>query len=104
MASASLEGTVLVHLKHCFNTMNLYISQKSSNIVPDSQQQNAICYNSAMSNIAYIDGQNLFMGTTKSANPWKVDLSRFRIYLRDLYQVDRAYYYLGYVQNGETYQ
>lgn len=57
-----------------------------------------------MSNIAYIDGQNLFMGTTKSTKPWEINLLRFRIYLRDLYQVDRAYYYLGYVQNGETYQ
>lgn len=57
-----------------------------------------------MSNIAYVDGQNLFMGTTRSANPWKIDLSRFRIYLRDLYNVDRAYYYLGYVQNGDVYQ
>ncbi|MBP6881498.1 MAG: NYN domain-containing protein [Candidatus Pacebacteria bacterium] len=57
-----------------------------------------------MSNIAYIDGQNLFMGTTKSANPWQVDLFRFRIYLHDLYNVDRAYYYLGYVQNGDVYQ
>lgn len=57
-----------------------------------------------MSNIAYVDGQNLFMGSTRSANPWKIDLSRFRIYLRDLYNVDRAYYYLGYVQNGDVYQ
>ena len=57
-----------------------------------------------MNNIAYIDGQNLHMGTTRSVSPWKVNLQRLRVYLRDLYQVDRAYYYLGYVQNHEVYQ
>lgn len=44
------------------------------------------------------------MGTTRSSCPWKVDLQRLRVYLHDLYQVDRAYYYLGYVQNDEVYQ
>lgn len=57
-----------------------------------------------MKNIAYIDGQNLFMGTTRSAQPWRVDLHRLRIYLSDLYQVDRAYYYLGYVQENDVYE
>src|SRR3989344_5221642 len=57
-----------------------------------------------MKNIAYIDGQNLFMGTTRAENPWKVDLQRFRVYLEQQYQVDRAYYYLGYVQDGDVYQ
>ena len=57
-----------------------------------------------MNNIAYIDGQNLFMGTTRAENPWKIDLGRLRIYLERLYQVESAYYYLGYVQDGEVYQ
>ncbi len=48
-------------------------------------------------NTAYIDGQNLYMGTTTSKKPWKVDLFRLRIYLRDKYQVNEAYYYLGTV-------
>lgn len=55
-----------------------------------------------MKNIAYIDGQNLFMGTTKAQSPWKVNLTRLRVYLKQKYQVDRAYYYLGFVQ--EKYQ
>jgi uncharacterized LabA/DUF88 family protein len=46
-------------------------------------------------NVAYIDGQNLYMGTTTSQPKWKVDLFRFRKYLADKYQVDEAYYYLG---------
>ena len=47
-------------------------------------------------NLAFIDGQNLYMGTTKSSEkPWQVDLRRFRIYLRDKYKVSYACYYLG---------
>lgn len=63
-----------------------------------------VWYNNAMNNIAYIDGQNLFMGTTRKDPEWYVDLFRFRVYLREKYTVERAYYYLGYVQNGEVYQ
>jgi uncharacterized LabA/DUF88 family protein len=53
-----------------------------------------------MENIAYIDGQNLFMGTTKRDPEWRVDLNRFRVYLKEKYRVDKAYYFLGYVQEG----
>jgi uncharacterized LabA/DUF88 family protein len=53
-----------------------------------------------MKNIAYIDGQNLFMGTTKREPQWSVDLERFRVYLQEKYNVDKAYYFLGYVQEG----
>ena len=49
-------------------------------------------------NQAFIDGQNLYMNT--SVNNWKVDLRRFRIYLRDQYQVQDAYYFLGAVDNA----
>jgi uncharacterized LabA/DUF88 family protein len=59
---------------------------------------------SVMDNIAYIDGQNLHMGTTKSVRPWHVDLARFRVYLEKKYGVTRAYYYLGYVQDGDTFE
>lgn len=55
------------------------------------------------SNIAYIDGQNLYMGTTKSTPKWHVDLARFRRYLAEKYNVTTAYYYLGFVQTGEEY-
>jgi uncharacterized LabA/DUF88 family protein len=53
-----------------------------------------------MNNTAYIDGQNLFMGTTTQHSSWKVDLAKFRVYLAKKYNVTRAYYYLGYVQTG----
>jgi uncharacterized LabA/DUF88 family protein len=61
-------------------------------------------HNTTFNNIAYIDGQNLYMGTTKSDPKWYIDLARFRIYLRDKYKVNKAYYYLGYVNDGEIYQ
>jgi len=51
-------------------------------------------------NIAYVDGQNLHMGTTKNSPKWTVNLARFRIYLTRKYDVKDAYYYLGYVQEG----
>jgi hypothetical protein len=57
-------------------------------------------------NIAYIDGQNLHMGTTKSDPSWRVDLVRFRVYLEKKYLVSKAYYYLGYLMesNQELYE
>lgn len=50
-------------------------------------------------NIAFIDGQNLHLGTLEDG--WKVDLARFRTYLRDKYHVFEAYYFLGYVSDEQ---
>ena len=36
-------------------------------------------------NLAFIDGQNLHMGTTTGNTPWKVDLYKFRVYLEKKY-------------------
>src|SRR3989339_1076455 len=58
-------------------------------------------------NHAFVDGQNLYMNTTKKEiDPWKIDLARFRIYLEKKYNVSKAYYFLGYVQetNEELYE
>jgi uncharacterized LabA/DUF88 family protein len=46
-------------------------------------------------NIAFVDGQNLYLGTTKSEKRWAVDLNRFRVYLDKKYAVKEAYYFLG---------
>lgn len=61
--------------------------------------------NKELNNIAYIDGQNLHLGTTLSEKPWRVELSKFKIYLEKKYNVKEAYYFLGYVQdiNQEIY-
>jgi len=51
-------------------------------------------------NIAYIDGQNLYMGTAgREIDPWKIDLARFRFYLKRKYNVTEAYYFLGFIKN-----
>jgi hypothetical protein len=39
------------------------------------------------------------MGTIK--NDWKIDHIRFRIYLKDKYKVENAYYFMGYYSNEE---
>jgi uncharacterized LabA/DUF88 family protein len=61
--------------------------------------------NKENNNIAFVDVQNLYMGTTLSDNSWKVDLFKFRIYLEKKYGAKEAYYFLGYVQevNQEIY-
>lgn len=48
-------------------------------------------------NIAYIDGQNLYMATAKSSPKWNIDFVKFRRYLTEKYQVEYAYYFLGFV-------
>jgi uncharacterized LabA/DUF88 family protein len=60
-----------------------------------------------LKNYAFVDGQNLYMGTAKrEVEPWKIDLARFRIYLEQKYNVSSAYYFLGFVQeaNQELYE
>ena len=44
-------------------------------------------------NQAFIDGQNLYMNTRASG--WTVDLVKFRIYLREKYGAQKAYYFLA---------
>ena len=58
-----------------------------------------------MSNYAFIDGQNLYMGTNSDKPGWRVDLTRLRVYLRDKYEVSKAFYFLGFVisDNSKLY-
>lgn len=51
-------------------------------------------------NIAFIDGQNLHLGTKEDG--WKIDLLKFRTYLKDKYCVQEAYYFLGYVSDEQA--
>jgi uncharacterized LabA/DUF88 family protein len=55
------------------------------------------------SNYAFIDSQNLNLGIRELG--WRVDFKRFRIYLRDKYQVEVAYLFIGYMsQNVDMYK
>lgn len=47
-------------------------------------------------NQAFIDGQNLTLGTKQSESPWKIDLAKFRFYLKRKYKIEKAYYFIGY--------
>ena len=40
------------------------------------------------------------MGTASADPAWHIDLQRFRVYLREKYGVEKAFYYPGYVQEG----
>ncbi len=51
-------------------------------------------------NFAFIDGQNLNLGIRELG--WKLNLRRFRRYLKDKYSVDRAYYFIGYLESNSV--
>jgi uncharacterized LabA/DUF88 family protein len=50
-------------------------------------------------NYAFIDGQNMHKGTTRQG--WRVDYAKFRTYLRDTHQIEKAYVFLGYIKKNE---
>ncbi len=57
-----------------------------------------------MNNYAFIDGQNLHIGTKVSG--WFVDYKKFQIYLRDKYLVNKIFYFWGYYkkENQKIYE
>ena len=48
-----------------------------------------------MPNFAFIDGQNLHLGTAELG--WSLNWRRFRIYLEEHYRVSHTYYLIGYI-------
>jgi len=50
-------------------------------------------------NFAFIDSQNLNLGVKSQG--WKLDFSRFRIFLKDKYKVKEAFIFIGYVYNNQ---
>lgn len=50
-------------------------------------------------NIAFVDGQNLHLGTRESG--WSIDHAKFRVYLKENYSVTEAYYFLGFISEAE---
>lgn len=53
-------------------------------------------------NYAFIDSQNLNLAVREMG--WKLDFARFRVYLRDKLQVEKAYIFIGYMpSNRELY-
>jgi hypothetical protein len=59
--------------------------------------------NKPLVNYAFIDGQNLNMGT--QFIHWKLDFKKFRIYLKEKLSVNVAYYFIGYIDgNSDLYR
>lgn len=50
-------------------------------------------------NIAFIDAQNLHLGTKNER--WKVDYNKFRVFLKDKFKVNEAYYFLWFLSEEE---
>lgn len=50
-------------------------------------------------NFAFIDSQNVHFGVRDQG--WLLDWRRFRVYLRDKYDVEEAYVFIGYVPGKE---
>lgn len=57
-----------------------------------------------MNNIAFVDGQNLYL--SGKAAGLDIDLKRLRVYLREKYKVETAYYFLGSIfdDNADLYE
>lgn len=56
--------------------------------------------NQSANNYAFIDSQNLNLGTQKMG--WKMDWRKFRQYLHDKYGVTQAYMFIGYMAENEA--
>lgn len=52
-----------------------------------------------MANFAFIDSQNVNLGIR--AQGWKLDFQRFRLYLRDKYDIEQAFLFLGYIPSNQ---
>jgi uncharacterized LabA/DUF88 family protein len=57
---------------------------------------------SVQNNYAFIDSQNLNLSIRELG--WKLDFKRFRIYLKEKYQVTKAFLFVGYIEgNNDLY-
>lgn len=62
-------------------------------------KRNSKTGNSSTANAAFIDGQNLYSGVL--ALGWKLDFTQFRQYLRDTYNVSKAFLFIGYKEDQQ---
>ncbi len=64
---------------------------------------------------AFIDGQNLYLGTKNNIykkicndwyeliyEGWPLDYNKFKTYLKDKYNVSKVYYFIGYDERNST--
>jgi uncharacterized LabA/DUF88 family protein len=53
----------------------------------------------SLSNFAFIDSQNLHLGVTSQG--WHLDYRKFRLYLKNKFDVARAYLFIGFIPNNQ---
>jgi hypothetical protein len=54
-------------------------------------------------NFAFIDSNNVNLGVKELG--WRLDFRKFRVYLKEKYQVKKAYLFIGYLpENQELYR
>jgi len=54
------------------------------------------------SNYAFIDSQNLNLSIREQG--WQLDFMKFRVYLKDKYNIEKAFIFIGYIpQNQDLY-
>jgi uncharacterized LabA/DUF88 family protein len=56
--------------------------------------------NDKANNYAFIDSQNLNLSIQELG--WKLDFKRFRAYLLDKYQVEKAFLFIGYIATNQS--
>ena len=50
-------------------------------------------------NYAFIDSNNLYLGAKSEG--WFIDYRRFRVHLRDMYHVDKAFMFIGFLEQNQ---
>ncbi len=50
-------------------------------------------------NYAFIDSQNLNLGVKSQG--WILDFRKFRVYLKDQFNISKAFLFLGYIAGNE---
>lgn len=66
-------------------------------------------YSKSANIYAFIDSQNLNLGTSKDMRRgkkvyyqgWNIDFSKFFVYLRNKYRIQKAFLFIGYIKNNE---
>src|SRR6185295_10747891 len=65
---------------------------------PDEQNKKSAAPRGSR-NYAFIDSQNLNLGVQKMG--WKMDWRRFRLYLKEVHNVEKAFMFIGYLPGNE---
>jgi uncharacterized LabA/DUF88 family protein len=51
-------------------------------------------------NYAFIDSQNLYLSIHSLV--WKLDMKRFRVFLKEKYAVEKAYLFIGFIETNQS--